>query len=908
MAQNRTDLITLAKKNTDRVDIKLGLTKIDETQPEYYGFADVITEEMAELALHMGIRVPITPEELAKKAKRNDVEHVRELLEEMAQIGLIEFTRGNPTRTKKYVLTPYVEGSGENMTLNIPQAEKYPDIPRFFEQSAFLPLKQISHMVPPGGAGLGMHVIPVESAIPAESKSLDIEHITHWLGKYDKYALFPCSCRAARRIFNEGCGELEEDVCIALGEYADYVVETQRGHYATYDEVVAVLKRCEENGYVHQITNIDGVNKIFVICNCALGSCYALRTSQYFNTPNMSASAYRAHVDPEKCVACGGCAEVCPAGAAKLGQKLSTTHGPVTYPQMELPDDTPWGKDKWDPDYVAHNMEECHKTGTSPCKTACPAHIAVQGYIKMAAQGRYLDALKLIKKDNPFPAVCGSICNRRCEDACTRCRVDGAVAIDEIKRFIAEHELKEKYIPTTLYHKGTTEPYKEKIAVIGGGPAGLSCAYYLANMSYKPVVFEKEPRVGGMLMNAIPSFRLEKDVVEAEIDVLREMGVEFRCNVEVGKDITIPQLRAQGFTGFYVAVGLQNGGKLNIPGDDAQGVMSGIEFSKKVNLTGNVKLTGKCVVIGGGNIACDVARTAIRCGADSVEMYCLEQYDEMPCGPADRGETEADGITIHAGFGPMEIAAQNGAATGITFKKCLSVKNAEGRFAPVFDESATETVECTAILYCIGQRVEWKDLLTGTKVEFNPNGTAKADPVTYQTAEPDIFVGGDAYTGQKFVIDAIAAGKEGAISLHRFVHEGQSLTQGRDLRKFVELNKDELVLPIGCYDAPARQVPCHDPAKAKTFKNDRLPFTEEQVKAEASRCLGCGVSVVDPHKCIGCGVCTTRCEFDAIHITRDHPEFSRMWKYEQRYKAIAAHAVKREKNIAIKKLSGKSKK
>ena len=199
------------------------------------------------------------------------------------------------------------------------------------------------------------------------------------------------------------------------------------------------------------MTNIDGEDKIFGLCNCDIGVCFALRTSQYFNTPNLSASAYRAHVNKENCVACGKCVEVCPAGAVKLGQKLCTKQGEVSYPKQELPT-LKWGEDKWNPNYVFDNRKNCHESGTAPCKTACPAHIAIQGYIKLAKEGRYLDALKLIKQDNPFPSVCGYVCNRRCEDACTRGTMDKALAIDEIKKFIAEQDLKsdERYVPELL--------------------------------------------------------------------------------------------------------------------------------------------------------------------------------------------------------------------------------------------------------------------------------------------------------------------------------------------------------------------------------------------------------------------------------------------------------------------------
>ena len=804
----------------------------------------------------------------------------------------------NPNHEKRWILPLFVPGSAEFLNMRKSQIDQNPEVAAFFERMTFLPLEKITPMVPPGGSGIGMHVIPVEKAIESENEAIGLEKISYWLDKYEgKYAKSMCSCRASRQKLGEGCGDDPENWCIAVGDMADYVVETQRGEYITKEEALDIFRRAEENGFVHQITNIDGEQKIFAICNCNVNICNALRTSQLFNTPNMSRSAYVAKVESENCVACGRCVEGCPAGAVKLGQKLCTKDGPITYPRQELPDDHEWGPEKWAIDYRDKNRVNCYKTGTAPCKTACPAHIAVQGYLKLAAQGKYKEALQLIKRDNPFPAVCGRICNRRCEDACTRGTIDQAVAIDEVKRFIAQQDLnaETRFVPEKVIPKVDGE-FEEKIAIIGGGPAGLSCAYYLAEKGYRPTVFEKEKQPGGMLMHGIPEFRLEKDVIEAEIDVLRALGVEFHCGVEVGRDVTIPELREQGYKGFYVAIGLQSGGKLGVPGEDAEGVKAGIELMREVNLEGKKSLSGRVVVIGGGNIGADVARTALRCGAEKVSLYCLEDYDSMPMGVEDRTECEEDGIEIHAGWGQTEILAENGKCSGIRFRKCLSVRNAEGRFAPTFDDNTTEEVPCDMVLYCIGQKVDWKGLLTGTAVELNPNGTAKADPVTYQTAEPDIFVGGDVYTGQKFAIDAIAAGKQGAVSLHRWVQDA-TLTIGRDKREFIELDKNDLLLEEASYDNTPRQRIGYNETLRKTFKDGRVAFTEEQVKAETARCLGCGASVVDPNKCIGCGICTTRCAFDAIHLHRDLPECSTMRSAEDKMKGILPYMIKRKIRI-----------
>lgn len=894
MENPRPLILKLGQMITDRI----GHTVTVE-DPEYWGLASVVTDEMAAVAVKMKVRQPITLSEIAKATGKEEA-YLEPLLQEMSVIGLLEYNWENVTHAKQYVLPMFVPGCAEFMNMNEKQLEEHPELGRFFERMSRLPLEKVTPMVPPGGSGIGMHVIPVEKAIEMENQTADVEHISHWLKKYEgKYAAGACSCRLSRRSMDEGCADDPADWCIGVGDMADYLVETGKGHYITYDQVLDTLHRAEENGFVHQITNIDGQNKIFAICNCNVNVCYALRTSQLFNTPNMSRSAYVAKVESEECVACGRCVEYCPAGAVKLGQKLCGKDGPIQYPKRELPDRTKWGQEKWDEDYRDNNRINCYDTGTAPCKTACPAHIAVQGYLKLAAQGKYQQALALIKRENPFPAVCGRICNRRCEDACTRGTVDQAVAIDEVKKFIAQQELQAeiRYIPPVV-QPSLRGPFQQKIAIIGAGPAGMSCAYYLAERGYYPTVFEKESRPGGMLTNGIPSFRLEKDVVDAEIEVLRKMGVEFRCGIEVGKDVTIAQLRDEGYQGFYLAIGAQGGRMVGVPGEDAQGVQAGIAFVRDVNLGKDVSLSGRTIVIGGGNVAVDVARTAIRVGAESVSMYCLESRDGMPAAADEVHEAEEEGITVENGWGPKEILTESGQVKAVVFKKCVSVFDGEHRFNPQYDEQATITVPCEQVLLSIGQSIVWGDLLKGTRVELNRNGTVQADPLTYQTAEPDVFSGGDVYSGPKFAIDAIAAGKEAAVSLHRYVQPRSSLTIGRNRRQFVELNKQDVSIPVESFDNGSRQVPGIQTDKARTFSDPRETLTEEQVRKETARCLGCGAAVVDPNQCIGCGVCTTKCGMDAIRLHREHPECSKMVKAEDKLKGIFPYMLKRE--FAIK--------
>ncbi|MBQ1386106.1 MAG: FAD-dependent oxidoreductase [Erysipelotrichales bacterium] len=895
----------LALMITDNIPRKLP-GGLKENHMDFWILDRLLTKEEVKFMISFKKRrVGRTTKELAEWNNMS-VEDTQKMIDHLLWIGILEQNRDNSDQHIQYMIPKWVVGSGEYMVEHPTLPDEHPEVATMFNLAPQEPLELAAKLVPPGGAGIGMHVIPVEKAIDASSQSVSVEHLSHWIQKYDRFCKMVCACRKAQRIRGEGVGDIEGYMCIGCGDIAEFLVTSGKdAQYITREEVMEIIERAERKGYVHQITNLDGPNRIVGICNCSAGSCYGLRTSQLFNTPNMSRSAYRAHVDYAKCVGCGKCVEVCPAGAARLGQKLCRKDGSrVKYPMHDLPDDNVWGEDKWSRDYREKNKLNVYDTGTSPCKTACPAHIAVQGYIRMAAQGRYEEAVKLIRLDNPFPAVCGAICNKRCEDRCTRGTIDKPVAIDEIKKFLAQWELKNPESYKVVCENGDGNQWDDyKIAVIGAGPAGLTAAYYLRTEGYPVTVFEKEEKPGGMLTNGIPSFRLEKEIIEKEIDIIREMGAEIKCGVEVGKDITLDELRAQGYKAFYIAIGLQGGRLAGVPGEDAKGVESGVSFLRRVNKA-PVKLEGDVVVVGGGNVAADVARSALRCTEGKVTMLCLEQRDEMPAAKDEVAEMLEEGIEIINGYGPKEVVSENGEVTGVIFKKCTSVFDENHRFSPKYDEDDTIVVTCENVLMAIGQSAEWGDLLKGSKVELRRNGTAVADPVTLQTAEPDIFVGGDINHGARFAIDAIADGKEGMVSINRFVHPGQSLTIGRDLRQFIELDRDDI--RVESYDNAERQVPGMKPGEWKNFDDMRLPLTEEQIKKEAGRCLKCGASVVDLNQCIGCGLCTTRCQFDAIHLTRDIPAASDMHTAEEMMGLVGPYAAKRAAKIIKKKITGKS--
>ena len=809
---------------------------------------------------------------IARKAKM-PVKKTREILRGLAGLTVVQVVVPK-VNLEVYLLPPYTPGVFEFMLLDENLLKAHPEIANAFHQHATT--SQIEHAPnTPMGAGI-MRVIPVESAIPAGTQQIDNESVSKFLEANEGHiSATPCQCRRVRIMMGEGSGDMDENICLFLGHIGDMFNRAGKGKPLSVEEAKALIAKCEKRGCVHQITTLSK-GETLAICNCMTESCLALGVSQYYNTPATSASNYVAEIEKEKCVACGQCTDHCANNAIQMGQKLCSKT-PIEHPHHELPDDIEWTPEHWNPDHRS-NREYVAPEGTAPCKTACPAHIAVQGYLKLAAQGRYLEALELIKKENPLPAVCGRICNRRCEDECTRGSIDRAVAIDEVKKFIADRELDRdtRFVPEKLYDYSD-----KKVAVIGAGPAGLSCAYFLAKDNYRVTVFDRNEQPGGMLRYGIPNFRLEKNVLDAEIDVLKEMGVIFRCGVEVGKDVTIQQLREQGFDAFFLGVGAQKSSSLGIPGEDLKGVWGGIDFLREVNAGSKPEIGKKVVVVGGGNVAMDVARTAVRLGADVTVAYRRKESD-MPADPAEVAEAKEEGVKFLFEHKPVEIEGKNGKVAALV---CEGDKR----------------VPCNAILAAIGQRIELGDLDLG-ELKTDEKGRVVADNVTYQTAQPDIFVGGDVLTGPKFAIDAIAQGKQAAISIHRYVHPGHSLTIGRDRLTYHAFDKENVDFDTvkRDYDAGARQVPGKDAAKAVTFRDDRMTFTEDQMKAETARCLGCGASYVDPNKCLGCGVCTVMCKFDAIHLKKR--TYVESIDYFDRPKVLPEFIEARRKRIEIRKM------
>ena len=860
---HRPNILKLATKISLE---SLTYTGITYNDPEYRILEPIVDDDMCKVMLHMKLDTPRTTEELAKRCKAS-VEWTREQLDKLNEAGVCRTMEGLNGAKAGWYYPIWVPGIMEGILSNNEQCERYPDLGACFEEYTRRRIAMVAPVMQNGKQGMMfMRVMPVMSAIENNSKTASYDEVRTLIEKASAISVGPCSCRRSRRLIGEGCGHLEEDMCMYLNDNAINYSRLGSHRLITKEEAYEILKRAEDNGLVHEINQAPGFEDASAICNCCGCSCYALRIANYFRSAKSIQSNFLAKVDKNKCVACGQCVENCQTNALKLGQKCSTVD-PKISDAYHSDKEIPWDSKSYNVNYRT-NRTDVMPSGTAPCKAACPAHIPVQGYLKLAGEGRYTEALELIKKENPFPAVCGRICNKPCEAACSRASIDDAVAIDDVKKFIAEKDLdaKTRFVPKLLNQIG--RKYEEKIAVIGAGPAGLSCAYYLAVKGYPVTVYEKEKELGGMLTLGIPSFRLEKDVIKAEIKVLKDLGVKFKTGVEVGKDITLDKLRKDGFKAIYLAVGASKGAKVGCPGDDMEGVFTGIDFLREVNL-GNKPAIGKAVaVIGGGNVAIDVARAAVRLGAKTTIVYRRDR-DAMPAADDEIEEAIEEGVKFKFLAAPAEITGEGKAAE-------LKVEIMELKDGKPVGTGEFETMKVSAVISAIGQKIDLEGI---EGINTGAKGTVLVDEYGRTNVE-DVFAGGDLVTGPKFAIDAIAAGKEASISIHRYVHPGQTQDLGRDHRDYKPLDVATLGINAVGFDNAPRQKAAGAPAKEakKSFNDLRGTLTEEQIKKEAARCLGCGCVVVDEDMCIGCGICTTKCKFDAIHLEKvmDHTSYSYM--------------------------------
>jgi len=537
-------------------------------------------------------------------------------------------------------------------------------------------------------------------------------------------------------------------------------------------------------------------------------------------------------VDLAKCTSCGECAKVCPISLPnEYDEGLSERKAIYKQYAQAIP-----------------GAFGISKRGTAPCKATCPAHVSIQGYIALINEGKYAEALQLFKEAHPFPGICGRVCHHPCEQICTRNDVDQPLAIRELHRFLADWEQTQDapYVPEIK------EKRDEKVAIIGSGPAGLTAAYYLALAGYPVTIFEKLPKAGGMMRYGIPEYRLPRSILDTEIGVIEQMGVEIKTGVAFGKDFTLDSLKKDGFVSVFVGIGLHGGRKLGVENEDAEGVLQGVDFLRDVGLGKEVEIGEDVLVVGGGNVAIDVALTAKRKGAKNVTLICLERREEMPAWEHEIEEALESEIKIVNSFGPKSFFIDKSSkVSGIDFKTCTAVFDENGRFSPSYDEDACQPFFGDTVIVSIGQST----VLDGIReqgIETTPPGGIKADPVTLQTSVEWVFAGGDAFYGPKSVVDAVACGKEAAESIHRYIN-GLDLAEGRE--KQWEFEKPDVSLEAV---KPRTKVRCLDPeARECNFLEVSFGFNEEEAKTEADRCLRCGI-------CSECYQCVKACLAEAI--------------------------------------------
>lgn len=543
-------------------------------------------------------------------------------------------------------------------------------------------------------------------------------------------------------------------------------------------------------------------------------------------------------IDLSKCSSCGDCAKVCPVTLPSEfeGGLAERKAAFKRYPQA-IPG--------------AYSIS---KNNRPPCKLTCPAGCNGQGYVAMIAQGKYVEAVDHIKQWIPLPAVLGRICHHPCEQECNRGEVDEPIGIAPLKRFAADIVRKKRNegsIPSEV--KPVIDSSKPKVAIVGSGPSGLTCAYDLAKAGYPVTIFEASSAPGGQLQSSIPKYRLPKDVVAADIKDIIDIGIELRLNSPIDSKNSIKNLRAQDYQAIYMAIGAQKSRGLTISGADLPDVLLALDFLRDANLGKTINIGKRVVVIGGGNVAMDVARTARRLGASEVNAVCLESRKEMPAHIWEIEEAEEEGVVMHPSWGPRQIFAQGGKVSGIEFEKCTSVFDKDGKFSPTFDKSKTTKFNCDSVIIAIGQATDLSLLPPDTKVKTGRGGLIQVDPVSLATDEPGVFSGGDVVTGPKSAVEAIKHGHEAAISIIRYLN-GSDLKEGREQTK-----QEPAPLPEGEHEKIARVKVSKISLdkRVSTFEELEFTFTEEEAKAEAERCLDCGL-------CSECLQCVTACQAKAV--------------------------------------------
>jgi NADPH-dependent glutamate synthase beta subunit-like oxidoreductase len=491
------------------------------------------------------------------------------------------------------------------------------------------------------------------------------------------------------------------------------------------------------------------------------------------------------------------------------------------------------------------------------CRIACPANVDIRSYAYMVREDMLEEAIGVLRESLPFPAVTGRVCPHPCESECARKEVDEATNINSMERFVGDYWLKEQAQPVR-------QIYAAKTAIIGSGPAGLACAYFLIKMGYPVTVFESMPVLGGMLRLGIPEFRLPKAVLEAQINFIKDMGVEFKTGITVGKDITLDEIKKQ-YSAVFLAIGKSLNSNIKLEGCETEGVSWGLDFLREINLKGTVAVKKRVVVIGGGNVAVDVALSAKRLGAEKVYIACLEAKNAMPAFEEELKQATEAGIEIIPSWGPQRIVTEGGIVKGIELVRCLKLTDERGKFNPTFDNAEGKTIDADMIIFAVGQKLDISMLPQDVKLTVE--NTVKVNMVTLETSISGIFAGGDAALNGSTVVDAIASGKRAAISIDLY-HKGKDLTQGRYHQPDrVRRSPKEGIEKLSRQPTPMLPVD----QRTGNFKEVKQGFNSDSIHLEAQRCMTCGSRAVItyPDDCQLCLFCERDCPQKAIYVSPD---------------------------------------
>lgn len=838
--KKRPNILKLATKISLE---SLTYTGIGYSDPEYRILEPIIDDDMCGVMMHLRLEKPRTAEEVAKRSGMN-LAYVENQLVKLRETGAVR-TKVLNGGDLGYYYPIWVPGIMEGVLANREQCDRLPDLASCFEEYTRRRLEPLAPIINSGEPGMFfMRVMPIMSIVKRNSYSASHDQVRTLIENAKYISVGACSCRRAHRLMGEGCGHLEEDMCMYLNDCAVNYSGLEMHRLISKEEAYEILDRAEKNGLVHEINQTLGFDDTTAICNCCGCGCFALRVAEYFRAPKSLRSNFLPKIDHDRCVACGHCVETCQTYALRLGQKNSS--------RRDIPTGTfdskvgiPWLRSTQAPDF-RENRKNTLDSGSSPCTAACPAHIPVQAYLSLAQKGRFEKAIELIKQYNPFPAVCGAVCSAPCESACARAKVDSPLAINAVKAFLAEREIKseKRYIPEMLNPQG--REYGIKIAVIGSGAAGLSAAYYLRIKGYDVCVFEKESVLGGRMRLEIPEFRLREETVKAEIEILEQMGVKFKTKTEFLKDIDTESLRADGYKAIYLAIGADEPKPLGIVGEDLEGLLCAKDVLKKIRLGKKPDFSGKRVlVIGSDDLALDAARSALRLGA-AVTLLCLKE--ELNAIKSDIAAGEAEGVEIIGVSAP--VLSKNGKVF------TLSGDGGERSFEAVI--KAPEMMTSRAAVNALG-------------LQINSNGGISVQSRSLLTTAEDIIAGGEAVRGRGDLIRSVADGKTAAETIHRYVHPGQSQVLGRRLEDFDSMDTDSLVIDGKMAEKNGERLefaPVDAKKAVKSFKNMRVLPTADEIKAEAGRCLGCGSVTLNLENCVGCTLCASRCAFGAIRLEK----------------------------------------